>query len=177
MYSQATSSCAIFPTSRISIGCPACQNFVISGKKPSSDCADFNPSERVDLRYLRLARFGYSQGSSSRRSPSLSATQCQEARRFGYVASIELPITNQSDIVSRVRVTTSDHLSPPITNHQSPITNHAASPIPPSLLTAALGLVVPLQDLFLVFSPGVWRLALRTPSSSSKAGLRSSLKP
>jgi|ERR1700752_3409515 hypothetical protein len=28
--------------------------------------ADFNSSERVDLRYLRLARFGYSQGSSSR---------------------------------------------------------------------------------------------------------------
>jgi hypothetical protein len=66
MYSQATSSCAIFPTSRISIGCPACQNFVISGKKLSSGSGDFNPSERVDLRYLRLARFGYSQGSSSR---------------------------------------------------------------------------------------------------------------
>jgi hypothetical protein len=47
-------------------GAPACQNFVISAKQFSSGSADFNPSERVDLMYLRLARFGYSQGSSSR---------------------------------------------------------------------------------------------------------------
>src|SRR5258707_13089675 len=66
MYSQATISWALFATSHISIWCPACQNFVISGKELSSGSADFNPSERVDLRYLRSARFGYSQGSSSR---------------------------------------------------------------------------------------------------------------
>jgi hypothetical protein len=63
-------------------------------------------------------------------------------RRFGYVASIGLPITNLSDIVPRLRRacgTTSDYLSP-ITNHFSPSHGRAS------------GQAVRLQDLFLVLS-------------------------
>ena len=84
--------------------------------------ADFNPSERVNLRYPRLARFGYSQMSGIRRSTKpVSYWTVRRGR--------PLVISLRFD-----------------TNHKSLLTNHATSPLPLSLLTSLSDIVRPPPD-------------------------------
>jgi len=84
----------------------------------------------------------------------------RKIRRFGYVASIGLPITNLSDIVPCLR----DDVRLPFTNHQSLLTSHGRASGPTAAFSAA-------RDFEKILGSGFEMIRISQCESASVFGL------